>query len=378
VWRAERATPAGCYIIFTVTKFSEQRMNTSEPHCKLVDMSKLKPKRTDWLWDKVIPRGVLTLFAGDGENAKSLTCMDIAARGSEGRAMPGETEGRAAFTTIVITSEDDAETDMVPRLQVAGWDSDKVKLLTEIAMPDGSVRGFHARDSIPFLSQTIDDIGDVGLVIVDPLAEFMGTINLWKDGDVRSALAPLRKLARDKKLGIVVVCHLNKGEGGARQRAIGSTAIVNTCRSAWLFAEDPDDPDRYLMLRMKNNPVKRRSITGRAFTLDDVKLWGEDVDGAPRINWSDAPVYLTADEALARQRANGKSDQPSTVNKFDHTVSWLRQMLATGAKSPRDVKVLAAEHLGVSAATLDRAKTHLGVLKNGLQLWELPPQEQAA
>ena len=64
-----------------------------KPRCKLIDMSAIAAKQIEWLWDTTVPLGCLTMFYGEGDNGKSLTVLDIAARGSFGDPMPGESHG---------------------------------------------------------------------------------------------------------------------------------------------------------------------------------------------------------------------------------------------------------------------------------------------
>ena len=97
--------------------------------------------------------------------------------------------------------------------------------------------------------------------------EFYPGINLWKADQVRPALKPLRKLAEEKNLSVVFISHVNKGEGSAKQRAMISSSIMNTCRAAWLFVEDPEEPERYLVLRAKSNGRSVPRLRGSLFRL---------------------------------------------------------------------------------------------------------------
>ena len=291
--------------------------------------------------------------------------------------MPGDSEKRSPFSTIVVQTEDDVESAIRPRLEVAGADIRKVTVINTVDLPDGGETSFHAVNHVDQLADAIDAMGDCKLLIVDPLSEFMPGVNFWKDDSLRPALAPLKRLAEQKHIAVILVAHLNKGEGNAKQRLNGAQTLINICRAGWLFTEHPDDPETYLMLRAKGNGIKRNQ-NGFAFTLIDEKLFGPDNDGVPRVRWIDEPVSISADEALSRQRVKSKSGEPAKLNKFEQTVNWLRQLLLGGAKSPREIRALAAEHLDISPATLDRAKTSLGITKNALNLWELPKQPIAA
>ena len=59
------------------------------------------------------------------------------------------------FSTIIITSEDGTREWIKPRLMVAGANLSKIKVLTDIIMPDGSEVPFHAVNSLDILEKTI-------------------------------------------------------------------------------------------------------------------------------------------------------------------------------------------------------------------------------
>ena len=339
-------------------------------------MSNVSLEKTDWLWTRTVPLGRLSVWYGDGENGKSLTTIEFAARGSRGQPMPGDAERRAPFSTIIVQTEDDVASTIRPRLEAAGGDISKVTVLNTVDHSDGGETSFHAVNHVEQLSHAIDELGDCKLLIIDPLSEFMSGVNFWKDDSLRPALVPLKRLAEQKHIAVVLIAHLNKGEGNAKQRLNGAQTLINICRAGWLFCPHPDDAETYLMLRAKGNGTKRNQ-NGYSFTLADEKLFGPEADGVPKLCWIDEPVTLTADEALARQRAKSKSGEPAKANKFDETVRWLQMMLAGGPKSPREIWLMAKEHLDISRATLDRAKTSLGITKNTLHLWELPKQPSA-
>src|SRR5947208_395593 len=81
----------------------------------------------------------------------------------------------------------------------------------------------------------------------------LGRCNENVNADVRRLLDPLTTLAAARRLAIVVVTHLRKGDGFGLQRAMGSTAFAATARAAWFVVRDPDRSERRLLLPAKNN-----------------------------------------------------------------------------------------------------------------------------
>ena len=86
-------------------------------------------------------------------------------------------------------------------------------------------------DDIDAIRAAIADVGAV-LVIVDPLmAALSGSVNSYRDQDVRRALAPLARLAEETNVAMVVIRHITKGQGQkAMYRGGGSIGIAGAAR----------------------------------------------------------------------------------------------------------------------------------------------------
>jgi hypothetical protein len=65
---------------------------------------------------------------------------------------------------------------------------------------------------LPLLEQKITEIGDVVLIVIDPVSAYLGAgkINNSSTTDVRAVLAPLTKLAEEKKILVIGIMHFNK------------------------------------------------------------------------------------------------------------------------------------------------------------------------
>ena len=62
------------------------------------------------------------------------------------------------------------------------------------------------------LRKKIISLGDVRLVIIDPITAYLGfgTVDSFRTGDVRAVLTPLVTLAAEMKVAIIGVMHFNK------------------------------------------------------------------------------------------------------------------------------------------------------------------------
>ncbi len=80
----------------------------------------------EWLWRDVIPLRKLTLIAGEPGVGKSLLTLDIAARVSTGGTFPAQQEPCRENSVLLISSEDDADGTIKPRLRAAGAELDMI------------------------------------------------------------------------------------------------------------------------------------------------------------------------------------------------------------------------------------------------------------
>jgi putative DNA primase/helicase len=100
---------------------------------------------------------------------------------------------------------------------------------------------------LELLEREITRIGDVGLVIIDPVSSYLGKTDSHKNSDVRGTLEPLGEMAARLRVAAVSVTHLSKSGGtSAINRFIGSIAFVAAARAAFIVTRDPDEePSRW-------------------------------------------------------------------------------------------------------------------------------------
>ena len=206
---------------------------------------------------------------------------------------------------------------------------------------------------------------DVRLIVIDPPSAYLGPkVDAYKESDVRRILAPVTQLAHDTGALVILVVHLNKrNEGGAQQRFGGSTAWIAAPRAAFLVAEDEASRRRY-MLPVKNNLGNDR--LGFEYRVAEKLLdYPSGPIKAPFIEW-----LGTSNRSASELLNPPKAKEPSAL---DEAKDFLRNQLAGGAKPAAEIKEV-AENAGISSATLNRAKTDLGVksikLDDGWN-WEL-------
>jgi hypothetical protein len=241
-----------------------------------------------------------------------------------------------------------------------------------VTLADGKAgESFFSLDrDIEKLEQALEKFPEIKLIIIDPVSAYMGKVKTFVDTEVRVVLGPLAELANKKKIAILGIMHLRKGEAAAMLRVSGSIAYVAAARVVWGFGLDPDNPERHVMVAVKNNlGPKARPLTYNIVGSPDDPAVGI-------IDWLEDQVTLTPDEVLDN---NPRRDRASYGHTQNNAESWLEELLSSGPTPQQRVEAEAKSE-NFSWATIRRAKHALGVRSRkasigGGWLWELPESE---
>jgi putative DNA primase/helicase len=333
--------------------------------------SDITPEEIAWLWPQLIALGKLTVVAGEPGLGKSQVSYSIAAAVTTSGSWPSDGGTAPRGSVIILSSEDDAADTIRPRLDAAGADVSRVYIVSAVRDQDGKGRrSFNLQADLALLEREIDQLGDVRLVVIDPVSSYLGKIDAHKNADLRAVLEPVGEMASRLGVAVLAITHLNKGGvGSANSRVIGSIALVAAARAVFIVANDPDDPKRRLFLPSKSNLSKER--TGLGFRVGERVTQSGIV--APAIDWDSEPVTMSADQVLA-------SSHSSSGGAVAEAKKYLLDALGHGQVPQKDIETDASAE-GISPAALRRAKTALGVksAKNGVWggwVWTLPEGEE--
>lgn len=329
-----------------------------------------------WLWPGRIARGKVTVLAGHPGLGKSQLCASLAAVITTGGLWPVDRTRAEVGSVAILSAEDDAADTLKPRLLAAGADVSRVHVLDAVRClgRDGNPAGrtFDLATDVAALAGMLERMGDVAMLVIDPVTAYLGGVDSHRNAEVRALLAPLSDMAA--RLGVAVVCvsHLNKGGGAdALARVTGSLAFVAAARAAWIVAKDPQDPARRLFLPAKNNLGP--DSTGLAFNIESAAV--EDGIETSRLVWHAGTVTMTATEALAAEHGH---DQRTDATQRDEAEDWLTDLLSVGPVPSEDLKSRARAD-GIAWATVRRAKDTIGIKArrhgfgaDGKWIWELP------
>jgi hypothetical protein len=191
------------------------------------------------------------------------------------------------------------------------------------------------------------------------------------DQNVRRALFPLAQLAEDYRCLVLLVRHLNKAlRTSALYRGGGSIGIIGACRSAWLAARDPAEPERCLLAQVKNNLAP----------LQPTLTYVVDAPGTAkaRVKWLGASPW-TADQVLATAAKSAPQ-----IRLVELAGEFLLEALKGGPRTSRELWPM-AQARGLRARTLRRAKLALDISSvrvwadgKRLSYWMLPGQQLPA
>ena len=145
-----------------------------KPHLISRRAAGIEPKHIEFIWPGRIARGKHTAIAGEPGSGKSQLSVYIASTISRGGEWPCG-EGRAPVgNVIILNAEDGADDTVVPRLMAAGADLERVHIVSAVRQEDGKGRRtFNLQADLMLLEQKIAEIGDVALVIIDPISSYM-------------------------------------------------------------------------------------------------------------------------------------------------------------------------------------------------------------
>jgi len=290
-------------------------------------LADVEMRSIEWLEKPLWQKSAFELLAGAKGSGKGTYLAGLAARVS-----------RAGLNVVFISSEDSAEIDLKPRLVAAKAYIPRCFCIQQhVQLPD----------DVDDLRELALSLGGVGLLVIDPVANHIGSRSSNSDAEVRDAIAPLNALADELGCLLIGVRHPGKDRSrGALASILGSTAWVDTPRAVvMVVADDEDELVRHIQVVAGN-----RSLNGsaQAFRVYAVEVQGltEPITLAVSLGESDKSV----DDLIGAKLDIGKANiSPELVQQA------VRRALETGAKSREHVNKVCKDELDVSPDTVYRS-----------------------
>lgn len=313
---------------------------------RIINMNEVEAENVCWLWEPYIPAGKITLVQGDPGDGKTTMVLAIAAALTKGSPLPDRIESDVPVSVIYQTAEDGLADTIKPRLLSLAADCTRVHVVDE------TEKGLSLSDER--IERAILRTG-AKLFILDPLQAYLGAeVDMHRANCVRPVLKQLGLVAEKTGCAIVIIGHLNKGNGSSQYRGLGSIDIHAAARSVLTVGKIGGGENRRAMVHGKSNLAP--SGASHAFELDPARgfCWlGE--------------CSVTLDELL-------RGMPIKTENQFGRARILLENEL-TACPRPAVEVMQKAEEEGISPKTLNRAKAALGVKsyrEGGRWFWSLP------
>lgn len=319
-------------------------------------LNEIVDEKIEWIWQDGLACGKLHMLAGVAGTGKTTIALNLCAPVT-GRGQFPDGRGCPIPGSVVIWSGEDGVRDtLAPRLRAAGCDPLRVHIVTGMNLPEGGKRMFDPSTDLAELIKAVRYIGDVRLLIIEPIV-MMAKTDSHKNAETRRDLAPLIDLAEELKLAVLGITHFSKGTQGHSpvERLTGSLAFGAAPRIVWTTAVDEEDPTKKYFIKAKANICADGG--GFAYQLAQKDLGAPKHISASYVKWGEA-VQGTA-KSLLNEAEGTKRDKPGYGGEVDHAKQFLLEQLSQGGMLSRDLED-AARANGISERTLNRARKEMG------------------
>lgn len=314
----------------------------------LADLSeKLK---VGWLWEKWLPKGMVSLLVGEAGIGKSALALAIANIVMTGSAWPNSQENDNPSGLAIWTEMEGAQA--ILRERAVGWKVPLSKMLIPCATSDPLDKLWLDEGNEPDWQalETAAHRDGVKLLVLDSLrGAYHGNEN---DSDSVCLMIKLAEIARDADIAILIIHHLRKKGifDGAKinlDRVRGSSAIVQIARCVWAIDRpSPINPETNRLQQIKNNLARYPDPLG--FNITDAGLV-----------WVDTP------------------EEPRIETTTDRACDLLLTLLEAGPKPATEI-YKEGEGAGLSKDALRRGKNALGITiykQKNKWWWDMPRQK---
>lgn len=184
-----------------------------------------------WVWEPMIPLGSLCLFAAYMKLGKStflyglLKCI---ARGEPFLGLP------TRKVNVLILAVEEHPREVRNRLEHFGvTEADDDGIFIHAGRLSPSPKNYS--DMATFIKQE-----DIGLVVLDTLAGFIGVEDENSNSEVLNAITPLLTLARSTGAAVLLVHHSGKGEGNGGRNIRGASSLFGCVDQAMMMSSYGD------------------------------------------------------------------------------------------------------------------------------------------
>ena len=301
-----------------------------------IQLSKVKPETQEFLWNPYIPIGEITIMYAAGGTGKSFATVGIASDITTGRTLPryGNQQTATKPERVLFISAEDNESVILNRMKEAGGNPDNCYVLkTPKTRKDLDTDSFLLPQNkvdtarIQALADLLEEIYPK-LVIIDPWSVYIGDDkNMNKANDVRGVTNVLTVLAKEYHCAILVVAHVNKmpQTENANNAVSGSTALIDSARSALCIRSFGADSDRRIIIQTKSNyQMKAKSVCYKIINQGENKTARFEWDGFSDLTEDDLTKSARTGKKLI-DIADEKQDESDNIQVIIDVITALSE-----------------------------------------------------
>jgi hypothetical protein len=343
---------------------------------ELRSLGKRTKKHLSWLWPDYLPTNKLVHFGGASTAGKSPVTLDLIARVTAGLPWPDGTPNTLGpRSVILLAAEDDLDDTVLPRLELAGADVNKVFELAITARTGDSETEINAALDRDYgkLVERAATLDDLALIVVDPITNYLGSKKMNSEEEMRgSILMPLSAFAQNKDVCVITVGHFNKNrEATIQQRIMGAAAFYGVARFVFVFGDDPEDDDKYAHVMAEN---RNKAVAMRYKTVAELVEWDGKQSKVVKVEWR-GTSHADQDEVV-----NAPKQREKNANK--EVQEFVKVLLREGAKPTKVIEGLLndagirCENWQRAARKVAKSRQIKGQGKGAGWEWYLPTLEQ--
>jgi archaellum biogenesis ATPase FlaH/DNA-binding transcriptional ArsR family regulator len=218
---------------------------------RLQTVAQIEEQEVHWLIDGYIPKGQITLLAGDGGEGKTAVWCNLVAGITTGKRTILDCDNpfdADAENVLFFSSEDSVPKVLKKRLRNAGADENRIKF---IDMADAYF------SKIKFNSVELEEIIEEerpSLVVFDPLQSFIpADVQMGSRNAMRQTIAPLVVMGEKYGTTFLIVMHTNKKTNAfGRTRCADSADVWDQARAVLIAGSTGEPGEHYLSLEKSN------------------------------------------------------------------------------------------------------------------------------
>lgn len=322
---------------------------------ELICATNLEPEPIQWLWKDWLAAGKFHILAGAPGTGKTTIALSLAAIITLGAQWPYGSECEPG-NVLIWSGEDDPKDTLLPRLLAHNADRSRIYFVSDV-LENNKPRSFDPAKDIPKLYDKASKIGDVRMIIIDPVVNAISG-DSHKNGEVRRDLRPLIELGEKLKAAIIGITHFNKGTivRDPLERVTGSIAFGALARVVLATAKitEPGGHQKRLFVRAKSNHGPDGD--GYQYRIDQIELPNYQGVISSKIIW-EQQVLGSAQDLLSDVNDKIYSEDRSAISD---AIYFLKTLLSDGPLSKKEIDDQSKE-AGIKSITLRRAKSILGV-----------------